>query len=43
MIAFLYKKILYPNDNFQQHIEDVFPGWLDDKDAIYHSVMNFLK
>ena len=43
MIAFLYKKILYPNDNFQQHIEDVFPGWLDDKDAIYHSVMNFFE
>ncbi|MGB3077410.1 MAG: transcription antitermination factor NusB [Chitinophagales bacterium] len=40
IISFLYKKILYPNETFQQHIEDIFPGWLDDKDAIYHSVMN---
>lgn len=43
IISYLYKKILYPNDNFQQHLEDVFPGWLDDKDAIYHSVMNCIE
>lgn len=43
MVSFLYKKILYPNETFQQHIEDVFPGWLDDKDAIYHSVMNTIE
>lgn len=40
IISLLYKKILYPNETFQQHVEDIFPGWLDDKEAIYHSVMN---
>ncbi len=40
IISFIYKHILFPNEIFQQHIEDIFPGWLDDKDAIYHSVIN---
>ncbi len=43
IISFLYKKVLYPAEIFQQHVEDVFPGWLDDKDAIYHSVMNTIE
>ncbi len=43
IIAYLYKKVLYPAEIFQQHVEDVFPGWLDDKDAIYHSVMNTIE
>lgn len=43
IISFLYKKILFPNEMFQQHVEDVFPGWLDDKDAIYHSVMSTIE
>lgn len=43
IISFLYKKILFPSELFQQHIEDVFPGWLDDKEAIYHSVINTIE
>ncbi|MBA3649667.1 MAG: transcription antitermination factor NusB [Chitinophagales bacterium] len=43
IIYFIYKKILYPNEMFQQHIEDVFTGWLDDREAIYHSVINTIE
>lgn len=42
ILTFLYKKILFAGELFQQHVEDIFPGWLDDKDAIYHAVMNVL-
>jgi N utilization substance protein B len=43
IISILYKHVLFPNDIYQQHIEDIFPGWLDDKDAIYHSIINTLE
>src|SRR4030095_12571222 len=43
IISFVYKKILFPSELFQQHIEDIFPGWLDDKEAIYHSVIGVIE
>src|SRR6185295_14168515 len=27
---------------FQQHVEDIFPGWPDDQETTYHSVVNIL-
>jgi N utilization substance protein B len=43
IVSFIYKKILFPSELFQQHAEDIFPGWLDDKESIYHSVMAIIE
>ncbi|HYV95728.1 MAG TPA: transcription antitermination factor NusB [Chitinophagales bacterium] len=42
IILFLYKKILLPDDLFQQLLEDIFHTWQDDREPIYHAILNFI-
>ncbi|MFI5136068.1 MAG: transcription antitermination protein NusB, partial [Chitinophagales bacterium] len=42
IITFLYKNILSSEELFEQHLDDVFPAWHDDRELIFHSVMNYI-
>jgi N utilization substance protein B len=43
IVTFLYRKILCANELFQQQIEDVFHTWNDDREIIFHAVLNFIE
>lgn len=42
IITFLYKNILLTDELFLQITEDVFATWQDDRESIYHHVLNFI-
>lgn len=42
ILAFLYKNILTTDELFEQNLEDVFPAWQDDRELIFHAVMNYI-
>jgi N utilization substance protein B len=43
MVSFLYQKILCGSELFQQHLEEVFASWLDDRDPVFHLVLQTLQ
>lgn len=43
LITFLYKNILSNDELFEQHLEDVFPAWSDDREIVFHAVINYLQ
>jgi N utilization substance protein B len=42
IIHFLYKSILGTDELFEQVLEDLFPAWQDDRELIYHAVLNYI-
>ncbi len=42
ILTFLYQDILWKQDLFHQTLEDLFPGWLDDRELVYHHVLRFI-
>jgi transcription antitermination protein NusB len=43
VVSFLYQKILCGSELFQQHLEEIFASWLDDRDSIFHLVLQTLQ
>jgi len=42
IITFLYKNILSTDELFEQNLDDIFPAWHDDREIIFHALINYL-
>ena len=43
LVLNLYNKIMLKNDLFYQHLEDVFPSWIDDKEQVAKAVQESIQ
>lgn len=42
MILFLYRAIISASDTFQQHMEDLFTSWPDDRELVFKVILHHL-
>lgn len=43
ILLFLIKEVMLASELLEHHLEDLFSSWLDDKDVVIQSVINFIK